>query len=97
MDKREKIYLTNEHVSKRFSSSFQLVTYAIKLAKNMIQTGRSCRTHTIIQNKAFQILLEIGDGTDKFDTVWVEEEERQEVLPTLEEMLKKTAERKTIV
>lgn len=62
--------LTHEKVGKKFNSSFELVNYAIKLAKNMIQTGRGCRVDTPIQNRAYQVLLEIAENKDQFLEVY---------------------------
>jgi len=67
MDLKE--YLTNEKVSKRFNSQFELVTYAIKLAANMIQSGRESRVKIDSQNRAMQILNEILNNKDQFDEI----------------------------
>jgi hypothetical protein len=61
--------LTNQHLSTKFTNSFELVNYAIRLAKNMIQSERPCRIPTPVQNRAFQILLEIAEGKDLFDDI----------------------------
>lgn len=68
-----KDYITNEKVSKKFSSQFELVNYAIKLAANMIETGRDSRVKTDSQNRANQILCEILNNKDKFDEVIIYE------------------------
>jgi hypothetical protein len=73
MDLRE--LLTNEKISKRFKSQFDLVNYAIRLAENMISTGRDPRVKLDTQNRAMQILSEIANGKDVFDEI-PEEEER---------------------
>lgn len=68
-----KIPLTNEKVRKKFKSQFDLVNYAIKLAENMIRTGRDCRVKTDSQNRALQILNEIIQDKDQFDEIPVAE------------------------
>jgi len=70
MDSRQnKIHLTNESVNKKFKSNFELVNYAIKLAENMIKTGRDARVKSDIQNRAMLVLEEINEGKDRFDEV----------------------------
>jgi len=66
--------LTSERIRKRFKSPFDLVNYSIKLAKDMIHTGRGCRVDTPINNKAYQILLEIAEDKDKFSDAYKEKE-----------------------
>lgn len=67
--KEPKTRLTNENLNKKFKSQFDLVNYAIKLAENMIHTGRESRVKTEMQNRAMQILEEIAHGKDQFDEV----------------------------
>jgi hypothetical protein len=69
----KKIPLTNEKVRKKFKSQFDLVNYAIKLAENMIRTGRDCRVKIDSQNRALQILSEIIQDKDQFDEIPVTE------------------------
>jgi hypothetical protein len=78
MDLKEN--LTNEKVKKKFSSQFELVNYAIKLATNMIMTGRDCRVKIDSQNRAMQILSEILNDKDHFDEIV------EEAVTALEEM-----------
>lgn len=59
--------LTTERLKRRFNSAFDLVNYSIKLSKEMIHSGRSCRVGTPIHNKAYQILLEIAEDKDKLE------------------------------
>lgn len=61
--------LTNEKVSKKFKSQFELVNYAIKLAENMIRTGRDSRVKIDSQNRALQIVNEIVHDKDQFDEI----------------------------
>lgn len=70
-----KDYLTNEKVRKKFTSQFDLVNYAIKLATNMIMTGRDSRVKIDSQNRAMQVISEILNGKDQFDEIIVREEE----------------------
>lgn len=60
---------TNERLSYKFVSQFDLVNYAIRLAENMIKTGREPRVKTEIQNRAMQILAEIAQDKDQFDEI----------------------------
>lgn len=69
MDKKAKIHLTNEEITKKFKSSFELVNYAIQLAENMIKTGRDARVKSDVQNRAMLILEEIHEGKDQFDEI----------------------------
>lgn len=54
---------------RKFNSSFELVNYAIRLAENMIKTGRDARVKSEIQNRAMLILEEIQEGKDQFDEI----------------------------
>lgn len=65
----KKIPLTNEKVCKKFKSQFDLVNYAIKLAENMIRTGRDSRVKIDSQNRALQVLSEIVNDKDQFDEI----------------------------
>lgn len=70
MEPRKEHYrdsLTNEKIIKKFVSQFDLVNYAIRLAENMIQTGRDPRVKVESQSRAMQILGEIALGKDTFD------------------------------
>jgi hypothetical protein len=71
MDKKVNVHLTNEDLTGKFKSNFELVNYAIKLAENMIRTGRDARVKSDIQNRAMLILEEIEEGKDQFDEVKV--------------------------
>lgn len=61
--------LTNETVKKKFKSQFELVGHAIKLAENMIKTGRGPRVKSESQNVAIHVLDEIKVGLDKFEDI----------------------------
>ncbi|HRD56217.1 MAG TPA: hypothetical protein PLC42_07465 [Parachlamydiaceae bacterium] len=61
--------LTNEGVKKKFESQFKLVGHAIKLAENMIKTGRGPRLKSESQNVAVHVLDEIKAGVDKFEDI----------------------------
>ena len=66
MERKGYTPLTNEKIKARFpTSQFDLVNYAIKLAEEMILSGRESRVKTDGHNKALQILLEINQGKDK--------------------------------
>lgn len=59
--------ITNEEINRKFKNQFELVNYAIKLAENMLRTGRDPRIKSDTQNRALQILEEIITGKDQFD------------------------------
>jgi hypothetical protein len=73
MDKEKREFstpnLTTEKIKLRFKSQFELVGYAIRLAENMIKSGRETRIKTDVQNKAMQIVAEITQGKDQFDEI----------------------------
>lgn len=79
MDKKSKKHLTNEDVVKKFVSNFELVNYAIRLAENMIKTGRDARVKSDVQNRAMLILEEIHEGKDHFDEIIASEESSSEI------------------
>lgn len=60
---------TNEILRKKFKNQFELVSYAISLAENMIMTGRESRVKTDMQNRAMQVLAEIAAGKDQFEPI----------------------------
>ena len=62
-------FITNETLKKKFQNQFELVSYAISLAENMIVTGRDPRVKTDTQNRAMQVLEEIVAGKDQFEPV----------------------------
>jgi len=65
-----KVSMTNEKLRQRFSTSqFDLVSYAIKLAENMIKSGRAPRIKSDKQNIAMIILDEITQGKDQFEPI----------------------------
>lgn len=66
--------LTNEKIRKKFAltssdSQFELVNYAIRLAENMIHTGRDPRVKVDSQNRSLQVLTEILSDKDRFDEI----------------------------
>lgn len=69
MDKRAKTTspLTNEELAKKFKSNFELVNYAIKLAENMIKTGRGAPVESEFQSRALLVLAEITAGKGNLD------------------------------
>lgn len=69
---------TNEALRKKFKSQFELVSYAISLAENMIITGRDPRVKTDNQNRALQVLAEISAGKDIFEPVIPEQKKHDE-------------------
>lgn len=69
----EKGLFTNEKLLQKFKNQFDLVNYAIRLAENMIKTGRDPRVKTDNQNRAMQILAEINSDKDHFDEIKFDE------------------------
>lgn len=66
MVRDSKDHLTNETLGGKFKSQFMLVNYAIKLADNMIRSGRSPRVKkNDTQNPAALVLEEIVQGKDQ--------------------------------
>ncbi len=65
MDKKSN--LTNEKVSAKFKSQFDLVGYAIELVNNMVKSGRAPRVKMEVQNPAVVALEEIVQGKDILD------------------------------
>lgn len=61
--------ITNEALRKKFKNQFELVSYAISLAENMILSGRDSRVKTDTQNRALQVLAEIAEGKDHFEPI----------------------------
>lgn len=61
--------LTTEIVKKKFKNQFDLVNYAMKLAENMIKTGRAPRVKRDIGNTAMLVLQEIVEGVDQLDSL----------------------------
>lgn len=57
--------LTNESVKSKFRSQFELVNYAIKLAEQMIHSGRAPYVSIDNLNPAVLIIEEIEMGKDK--------------------------------
>lgn len=86
--------LTNERLSKKFNSSFELVNYAIKLAENIVKTGRNSAVKTYVQNPAYWALLEIVEDKDAFQDLV---DELQDVKSeTKESLAKKVLEKESI-
>lgn len=70
MEREAKGHITNETLGGKFKSQFKLVNYAIKLAENMIHSGRAPRIKRIdIQNPAAIILEELIQGKDQLDVI----------------------------
>ncbi len=57
--------LTNEKLTKRFKSLFELVNYSIRIAEQMIKSGRDPRVKTDIQNPMYRVLLEVLNDRDQ--------------------------------
>lgn len=71
-------HLTNEQISKRFKSQFDLVNHAIKLAGHFIQAGVAPSPGSA-DNIVNDVLKDIETGRDVFQSFDVEEEEEEEV------------------
>lgn len=64
-----KATFTTENIRKKFLSTFDLVNYAIKLAENMVKSGRAARVQSEVENPAVQVIDEINQGRDHFDDI----------------------------
>ena len=71
-----KDYLTTEALVHGFKSQFDLVTQSIKIAENMVHTGRSVRVKTDVQNPAYNVLQEVLN--DYTDIPGIDDEEEEE-------------------
>ena len=56
------VYLTTEHVSRKFKNQFELVNFAIKMAQNMIKTGRDIQSYGDDENPALLVIEQLEDG-----------------------------------
>lgn len=65
----DKVDLTNEKLSKKFVNQFELVNYAIRLADNMIKSGRAPRVKVDVDNPVIQVLAEIEQGKDYLEEI----------------------------
>ena len=81
--------LTNETLNDKFQSSFELVTYAIKLAHDLIISGRPPRVHIGTENPAQIVLAEIDAGVDFI----AEPEEEDDDFEAIEEAKKAMAQK----
>jgi hypothetical protein len=61
--------LTNENLGKKFKSQFDLVNYAIRIAENMVRSGRDLSSKTDVQNPAMQVLNVIVKEEDFIEDV----------------------------
>ncbi|MGA8164213.1 MAG: hypothetical protein WB791_04210 [Waddliaceae bacterium] len=61
----ERENLTNEKVRTRFTNQFDLINHAIKLAEDLIKSGRHLREHTTTDNPALQAIEELLSHEDK--------------------------------
>ena len=61
-----KEFLTNEAITERFSSQFELVNYAIALVADIIQTGRDPRVRCDSENPVHHVLTEILNNKEGF-------------------------------
>lgn len=73
MEKKEP--LTNESLIRKFKSQFELVNYAIRLADQMIRSGRSPRVRLDNQNSSVIIIEEIHQGKDVLEDIIIEKKE----------------------
>jgi hypothetical protein len=84
---KAKISLTHEALQKRFDSQFDLVSYAISLAKEIVHSGHELPHHDGVLNLAHQILELIAEHKD---TVYLPKEEEPQYndfpIPTAEEL-----------
>ncbi len=79
MEKERKERLTNELFKNKFNSQFDLVNYAIKLADNLIKTGRASEITNENQNPALIILSEIAANKDRLEEIDDDDENEEAV------------------
>lgn len=75
-------HLTNEKISKRFRSQFDLVNHAIRLAGHFIHAGVAPSPGSA-DNIVNDVLKDIETGRDLYQSFDEEEEEEEEILPVL--------------
>lgn len=87
-------WLTSQEFYRNFTSPFELVGYAIEVAKSRIASGRESTVNTDIQNISYQVLSEILNGKELI-TPLSEELSRRELPPvmTKEELMKAITEK----
>lgn len=84
MDKKhhhgEGSHITSEFIKSKFTNQFDLVNHAIKMAENMISSGRPARVRTEVVglNTTNIILEEIVQGKDYLDDIGDDDEELTE-------------------
>ncbi len=59
---------TNEILTRRFPSQFELVRYAIQIAQQAIHSGNLPNDQSGCQNLAYQVLSEIAENRDLTET-----------------------------
>jgi hypothetical protein len=79
--------LTNEILSGKFGSQFEMVRYSIERAKNMIRSGRGPYVKTDSRNVASQILSEIAVGADQFEDIEEEDIPYEDVMAPAREFM----------
>lgn len=92
--------LTNEEISKRYRSQFDLVNHAIRLASHLIQSGYE-PSPAVAENIVNDVLKDIETGRDAFAFMDEEDDEIEEedVVEIEEEVIpaKKSRSRKEVV
>lgn len=84
-----KDFLTNEKLAKRFKNMFELVNYSIRIAEELLKSGREPRVRTEIQNPMYQVLLEIVNDKDQAITA----EQLQEIRELASQMSRERMQR----
>lgn len=72
--------VTNELLTKRFPSQFELVRYAIQIAQAAVHSGNHPRDLSGCQNLAYQILSEIAENRDSQDSCYRKKDLTNEVV-----------------
>lgn len=70
--------LTTEELKTKFNSDFELVNYAIRLAENIIKSGKELNLDPEVLNLAYQILQMILQGKDELIDLSSDAEAAQE-------------------
>ena len=87
-------HLTSERLRKRFTSQFDLLNYAIRIAENVVHTGRDMNVKTDVNNPAYNILEEIAIGKEKLVEKPKEEPRMELTAPMSKEDIMKAVEAK---
>lgn len=81
MAKESREVLTNQELGSRFANPFDLVNYAIGIARHRIHSGREICHHPGIYNQAYDLILDIKEGRDLIEALEMSDEEEEDETP----------------